>query len=103
MEKKLDKNGIDWETLPNITQFDVTYDKRSDTWFACSKDNRPAVSVDWANEMWIRIDPKTGEIIGIEIENFAKIFLKRHPEISKSKSIYIKPVAGMVKLEHCVA
>jgi len=103
MEKKIDEYGIDWETLPNILQFDVEYDPKTDIWFAHSKDERPAISIDRVDGIWLRIDAQTGEILGVEIEDFRKVFLKKHPEMAKGKDIYIKPIINLVKLEHCMA
>jgi uncharacterized protein YuzE len=102
MEKKLDEFGIDWNTGDNILGFDVFYNKKSDILSMHSKENRPAVSVDLAGEIWVRIDPQTGEITGIEIEDFKNIFLKKHPEIAKSKNAYARPIADLIRLEHCM-
>jgi uncharacterized protein YuzE len=102
MGKKLDRYGIDWNTGQNILDFDVAYDKESDILSMNSKENRPAVSVDLAGEIWVRIDPQTGEITGIEIEDFKSVFLKKHPEIAKSKNAYARPIADLIRLEHCM-
>ena len=102
MGKKLDRFGIDWNTGKNILDFDGAYDKKSDILSMHSKENRPAVSVDLAGEIWVRIDPQTGEIIGIEIEDFKNVFLKKHPAIAKSKNSYVKPIADLIMLEHCM-
>jgi uncharacterized protein YuzE len=102
MEKNLDRFGIDWNTGDNILDFDVFYDEKSDILSMQSKENRSAVSVDLSGEFWVRIDPQTGEIIGLEIEDFKNIFLKKHPEIAKSKNTYARPIADLIKLEHCM-
>ncbi|MBM4463897.1 MAG: DUF2283 domain-containing protein [Chloroflexi bacterium] len=59
----------------------VYYDK-DDTFCIYSGSPRPAVSFDINGEVWLRIDPDSGDIIGLEIEDFESIFLKRHPELS---------------------
>ncbi len=102
MEKKLSESGIDWETRDNIAGFEADYDEESDILLLQSKDNRPAVSVQ-LGDMWIRVDPQTGEILGVEIEDFKRVFLKKHPEITKAKNQYVRPIADLVKLEHCMA
>ena len=102
MEKKLDRYGVDWNTRDNILHFDVVYNEKLDILSMHFKENRPAVSVDLAGEIWVRIDVQTGEILGIEIEDFKNIFLKKHPEIAKSKNSYAKPIADLIKLEHCM-
>jgi len=45
---------------------------------------RPAVSIDCDGEFWIRVDPSTGEIVGLEIEDFESVFLKKHPELQRT-------------------
>ncbi|MBN1690293.1 MAG: DUF2283 domain-containing protein [Dehalococcoidia bacterium] len=103
MEKKVDEYGIDWETLSNLLQFDVEYDPQTDIWFAHSKHERPAISIDRDDGIWLRIDAETGEILGVEIEDFKKIFLKKHREIAKEKNTYIKPIINLVRAQHCMA
>ena len=48
-------------------------------------ENRPATSVDSyvEGELLIRYDPGTGEVIGVEIEGFERLFVgKHHPELA---------------------
>jgi len=92
---------IDWDTVDNILTFDVDYDEESDTLFMQSTELLPAVSVDCDEEVWFRVDPKTGEILGIEIEGFQKVFLKKHPELLKRKTTYVRPIADFIRLERC--
>jgi hypothetical protein len=40
----------------------------------------PAVSIDIEGEWYLRINPDTGEIVGVEIEDFEKYFIKKYPE-----------------------
>jgi uncharacterized protein YuzE len=42
---------------------------------------RPAISVDVNGEMWLRLDPSTGQILGFEIEDFLTKFVPTHPEL----------------------
>lgn len=94
---------IDWNTIDNILDFDVEYDGESDTFLMQSKKPRPAVAVDYEGEIWFRVDPKSGEILGVEIEGFRKVFLKRHPELLRSETTYVRPVADFIRLEKCPA
>lgn len=41
----------------------------------------PAVSVNIDGEVWLRVDPKTGEVYGFEIEDYESDFLKRHHDL----------------------
>ncbi len=43
-------------------------------------ERRPAIGVDVGGDFWIMQDPETGEIDNIEIEDFERVFLPRHPE-----------------------
>jgi hypothetical protein len=42
------------------------------------------MSLDVDDELWVRFDPDTGEIVGFEVEDFKRIFLKRNPELHQS-------------------
>ena len=49
------------------------YDKIADTLsIIIDLNNPPAISVDYGGEYWLRIDPATNKIIGLEIEAFAE-------------------------------
>ena len=41
----------------------------------------PAVSVSIDGELWLRVDPDSGEVYGFEIEAFEAHFLKRHYDV----------------------
>jgi len=75
--------------MPRFEEFDpskfgMVYDKRHDTLFIRSAVPRPATSVDLDGEVWMRMDPLTGEILGFEIEDFVRVFLARHPDIANA-------------------
>jgi len=63
----------------------VKYDKYSDTLFIWFGENRPAISADCDGDFWIRKDPQTKEIIGIEIEDFKAHFLKKFVDTLKER------------------
>ena len=66
------------------SNFRMVYDKRHDTLFIRGAVPRPATSVDLDGEIWLRMDPLTGEILGFEIEDFVRVFLARHPDIANA-------------------
>ncbi len=81
-------------SVPSINISDITklgeskdcnlvYHKDEDTLFIRPGNARPGTSIDW-NGIWIRIDPENNEIIGVEIEDFEEIFLRKYPEIAKT-------------------
>ena len=101
MDEELKTADINWDTLENVLHFDVNYDKTSDTLFVQSKEDRPAISIDCDGAYWIRIDPQTGEILGIEIENFKKLFIKKHAKAFNKIDTYARPVADIIQMEKC--
>lgn len=81
---KMSNSQIDFTTIENVTHFDLIYHEDEDVLFARPKTARPATSLDWDGEFWIRVDPETGEIVGFEIDDFEAIFLKKHPILAKA-------------------
>ena len=71
------------KSIQNLKSTTAVYNSDEDTFFIRPEIPRPAVSYDFGGELWIRYDPTTKEIIGIEIENFESIFLKKYPEVAK--------------------
>lgn len=73
---------------PKIEDMDVDsawharYDKKRDTFFVHAGRPRPATSVELFDGLWLRMDPRTGEVYGFEIEDFRQVFLVRHPEFA---------------------
>lgn len=56
--------------------------EEADSLLVLFAENRPATSQDVKGELWIRYDSSTGDIIGIEIDDFEQLFLtKFHPEL----------------------
>lgn len=74
---------FDEKTIENLKSTIAVYNSDEDTFFIRPEISRPAVSYDLNGELWIRFVPETKEIIGLEIENFESVFLKKHPEIAK--------------------
>lgn len=85
MGEKIEVPGhfkIAFETLKKLETFLPVYRNREDILFLRPEQPRPAVSFDWNGEVWLRVDPATGEFVGLEIENFESVFLKKHPELA---------------------
>ncbi|GEM_PF-4933317 len=72
--------SIKWD-VNAFTQFKMSYDKRRDILFLYSLPKRPAVSVDVGGHLWLRVDPSTGEMVGVEIEDYESVFLVKYPEL----------------------
>lgn len=88
--------AIKMEHLPPASDWAVEYDKDTDTLYMRVGKARPATSVDLNGEVWARIDPTTGDVVGFEIEGFRQVFLVRHPEIPRPTS---QPVQTTVEKE----
>ena len=65
-----------------IDTFVRSYDSERDILFAHTMPKRPAMAMDVGGHLWIRFDPETHEVIGIEIEDFERVFLVKYPELS---------------------
>lgn len=103
MDKKMNIAQIDWKTRDNLLKFKVDYNKKRDIFIAYSEEERDAISIECDSQFWVRIDPNTGEILGIEIEDFERVFLKKHPEIKTGKTSYIRPIADYLQVTGCPA
>ena len=73
---------LDRETMDRMRSFSCVYHSSEDTLFFRPDNPQPATSFDWNGDLWFRIDPETNELVGLEIENFESIFLKKYPELS---------------------
>lgn len=70
-------------TLKNLEKLIPLYDSDEDMFFLIPENPVPAISYDWEGEIWIRFDPTTREVLGLEIENFEAVFLIKYPEVAK--------------------
>lgn len=83
---KLDSPKIDFSTLTldRIRTFQLVYHDDEDVLFLQPDTPRPATSFDLEGKVWVRVDPETGEVVGLEIEDYEAVFLKRYPEIAQA-------------------
>lgn len=70
--------------LPPIDGWVVRHNEADDRLNIHLGTPRPGVSVDFEDNVWLRIDPGTGEVVGIEIEDFTCAFLVRYPRLRAS-------------------
>ena len=82
--KNIENLKLDFNTIDNITHFVITYHEDEDTLFIRPNVPRPATSFDWNGEIWIRVDPTNGEVLGLEIDDFEAVFLKKYPDLAKA-------------------
>jgi hypothetical protein len=76
--------AIDFQSFSKqVESFVCSYHKKEDTLFLRLDPPRPATSFDWDGKFWIRFDPETREVVGLEIENFESVFIKKYPEMAR--------------------
>jgi hypothetical protein len=73
---------LDLSTIDNIKSFTLVYHEDEDVLFIRPEIQRPATSLDWNGEIWLRVDPNSGEVVGMEIDDFEGIFIKKYPQIA---------------------
>ncbi|MCH8898562.1 MAG: hypothetical protein IIC33_09760 [Chloroflexi bacterium] len=83
-DEQLGPPPLDWSKWDSISSvnLDCSYDKHRDVLFMHLLPKRPAVSLDVSGLLWIRYLPISGEVVGLEIEDFDQVFLKRFPELA---------------------
>ena len=77
----LDLPKLKWESF-DPARFVMDYDKTTDILYVRPPKARAATSVDLDEDVWLRVDLATGEIVGFEIDDFELVFLKKHPELA---------------------
>lgn len=61
----------------------MAYDAEADIIYLMFVSARPTTTVDNPGGIWLRIATETGEIYGVEIQGFERVFLKKHRPIAK--------------------
>lgn len=79
--RELTNNTIKLETLKNLQSFRPLYLEDIDTLVFQPENPIPAISVE-CNDITLRIDPKTREIVGVEIEDFEGYFITKYPSFA---------------------
>lgn len=73
-------NTIRLETLEkNVKSFTPLYLQDIDTLILKLEEPVPAISVDYNGDLYLRINPDTKEVVGIEIEDFEEYFIAKYP------------------------
>lgn len=72
------------KTLDTLKKLSLRYNPDEDVLYLKDDGNIPAVSHDWNGEIWIRFEPVSRKIIGLEIEDFESVFVRKHPEVAKA-------------------
>ena len=81
------RNNIDFDTINSIRSFIINYDKEIDSLMLQPETPIPAVSVDWDGDLWVRVNPDKGKIVGIEIEGFREFFSKKYHSILRGRVV----------------
>ena len=81
---KVDFPEIKFDTIENLQTYKPVYRKDIDVFYLRPEPNRPATSYDINGLIWLRIDIETGDIVGIQIDDFESVFLKKYPKLAKA-------------------
>jgi hypothetical protein len=76
-----DKNPARSGRFPDPARLQISYDKKADIFCFRDSDAQDWVANDCDGEFFVLTDPKNGDVIGILVEDFERIFLKKHPEL----------------------
>ena len=79
---ELNNNIVNLDSLKNFSSFCPVYLEDIDTLIVQPRTPAPAISVDLHGDLYLRIDPTTKDIVGIEIENFQGYFLAKYPDFA---------------------
>lgn len=77
--------------LPPAEDWLVRYDDSSDTLNIHFGPPRAAVSFDVGDHVWLRSDPATGDVVGIEVEDFREAFLAENAEFGDPMASFDRP------------
>jgi hypothetical protein len=76
-------NTINIETLKtNAKSFVPLYIEDIDTLIFQLPSPSPAISVDCNGDFMLRVNPKTKEVVGVEIEDFEGYFITKYPQFA---------------------
>jgi len=91
--------------LLNKNEVTVSFNEKRDSLFIQLKNPPPAISIDCDGLFWVRVNPVTGDVVGIEIEGYRKVFLKRYHELERMKPSAERPFVDRIsrELEGCLA
>jgi uncharacterized protein YuzE len=78
---RLSPLASDPATADRLRSFALKYDSRRDVLFLRPTPPVAATSIDCDGQLWLRVRIDTGEVAGLEIEDFKAVFLPRHPQL----------------------
>ena len=81
------KDKINYKSIDNMFVFITKYDKESDTLTFRPKKAEPSVSVNFNDDFWVRVNPETNNIVGIDVENYKTYFSKKYHEYLRGRRI----------------
>ena len=70
-----------WRQALNSGDLQSKYDAGRDIFTLTVGGPRPAGSIERGDGVVLRVDLGTDELIGAEVDNFRRVFLKQHPEL----------------------
>ena len=108
MVEVLNDNPTDSINIPTLNidpdafaKYQRSYDAERDIFFVYKVPKQGAISLDIGGHLWLRYAPESGEVIGMEIEDFEEVFLAKYPEMrlawKKVKPRFVKPAKKKAK------
>jgi hypothetical protein len=91
--------------IMNKDKVTVSFNEKRDSLFIQLKNPPPAISIDCDGLFWVRVNPITGDVVGIEIEGYRKVFLKRYHELESIQPSAEQPFIERIsrEVEGCLA
>jgi hypothetical protein len=101
---KTDCPQVKLNTINNLIKLMPVYHKDQDTFYLRGEKPHPATSYDLNGIAWLRVDVESGEIVGLQIDDFETVFLKKYPELTKAwkefKPLCTKPNSNKNKIDN---
>lgn len=97
---KVDNPQVNFNTINDLKGLMPVYHQEYDTFYLRGEKPRPATSYDLNGTAWLRVDVESGDIVGLQIDDFESVFLKKYPELAKAWK-EVKPLCVRPKSRKC--
>ena len=68
----------------DLSKLDIEYDRQSDVFYFRLSAVHDWVAEDFNGEFFVLRDVETGNVVGFLVEDFEKVFLRKHPELENA-------------------
>jgi hypothetical protein len=98
---KIESPKVNFNTIVDLKGLTPVYHQEYDTFYLRGEKPRPATSYDLNGIAWLRVDVENGDIVGLQIDDFESVFLKKYPELEKAWKKEIKSLCVRRKSRKC--